>query len=404
MKLHFEDPEMDGELQRTLIAANAACADLGETMATASRITEGDYDSWYSEWAATARRAQERAATAATAGHRVSARQAFLRATEYWRQAIFFIRHDLDDARLQDGWHAHRANFAAAIRLFDDDVVVDNISFEGASLRAYLFRASDSDSRVTGAGRPVVVAPCGFDSTAEAGYSATAYMAMRHGYDCVVFEGPGQGGVLYDQRVPMRPDFETVLPPVIDWVLAQPDVDASRIALIGRSFGGYLAPRAASGEPRVKALITDPGQYDFVSRIVPKLVDEATWAKVLAADAAVDAELQHMLEGPHNQEYFGARMATMGAVTVGDFLRMQPSYTLDGRVRDIRCPVLVTEGEGDFASQSQKLFDGLTSPKTFIRFTELDGAGGHCAGMGATTFEEAVFDWLDDTFPVASDD
>jgi hypothetical protein len=397
MKLFFDDAEMDGQLQRTLIAANAGSADLGETLATASRVTPGDYDSWFDEWAVVARRSEARASAALTTGHRVTARQAFLRASEYWRQAFFFIRHDLDDHRLQEAWPAHRAAFTSAIPLFDHDVVIDDVALDGAALRAYLFRAPDHLSAGTGAGRPVVVAPCGYDSTAEAGYAATAYMALKRGYDCVVFEGPGQGGVLYDQRVPMRPDFEVVLTPVIDWLVAQPDVDAAKIALVGRSFGGYLAPRAASVEHRIAALVCDPGQYDFVSRLVGKLFDEEYWEKVLAADPATDAELEAMLDTPHNREYFGARMTTMGAATVGDFLRLQPGYTLEGRVGDITCPVLVTEGEGDFASQSQVLVDHLTTQTTFARFADAEGAGGHCEGMGATLFEEVTFDWLDAT-------
>lgn len=44
MKLYFDDAEMDGQLQRSLIAANAGAADLGEVMATAAKITPGSYD------------------------------------------------------------------------------------------------------------------------------------------------------------------------------------------------------------------------------------------------------------------------------------------------------------------------------------------------------------------------
>ncbi len=104
-------------------------------------------------------------------------------------------------------------------------------------------------------------------------------------------DGPGQGGMLYEQRVPMRPDFETVLTPVIDWVSKQPGVDAQRLAVVGRSFAGYLAPRAAAFEKRLAALVCDPGQVEFVSRIVPKMFDEATWQRVLAGDAALDKKL-----------------------------------------------------------------------------------------------------------------
>ena len=30
---------------------------------------------------------------------------------------------------------------------------------------------------------------------------------------------------------------------------------------------------------------------------------------------------------------------------------------------------------------------------------EAEGAGGHCEGLGATLWEDAVFDWLDRTLP-----
>jgi dienelactone hydrolase len=38
---------------------------------------------------------------------------------------------------------------------------------------------------------------------------------------------------------------------VVDYLLSRPDVDPERIALIGLSFGGYLAPRAATAEHRL---------------------------------------------------------------------------------------------------------------------------------------------------------
>ena len=390
----FDDVEFDAQLGRTLIAAHARAADLGEALATAGRITAGDHDSWSDEWAATARRAHASAGAALAAGHPVTAAGAFLRASEYWRQSFFFHRHDIASARVQDGWAGHRDAFRAALPLLGLDVDRADIPFEAATLGAYLFRAPTTRP---GAGRPVVLLPCGFDSTAEAGYVATGYMALRHGYDVLCVEGPGQGGMLYDQHVAMRPDFEVVLRAVVDWLVGREDVDASRLAVIGRSFAGYLAPRGVSGEPRIAALVVDPGQYDFVSRIVGRQLDEVTWAKVLAADPTTDAELEHLRDDPHGREYCGARMATQGAATVGDFLRMQPGYTLRGRAELITCPTLVTEGEGDFASQGDRLVAALGAPVTVHRFAAADGGGGHCEGLGATLFEDVVFDWLDET-------
>lgn len=47
--------------------------------------------------------------------------------------------------------------------------------------------------------------------------------------------------------------------PVVDYLATRADVDMSKLALIGNSFGGNLAPRAASGEHRFSAVISNDG-------------------------------------------------------------------------------------------------------------------------------------------------
>jgi hypothetical protein len=368
VKFFLEDPEFDAQLQRTATAINAASADLGEALAVAGRAKPGDFEDWYVQWSSLAEATSKKARLAAEAGHAITAGKAYLRATEYWRQSIFFIRRDLDDARLQRGYRAHRAAFRAAIPFLPWSVTTAEIPMEGAMMGAYLLRPK-ADSRSP---RPTLLIPCGYDSTAEAGYSMTAYMALPRGYNVLLWDGPGQGGMLYE-----------------------PGVDPGRLAMIGRSFGGYLAPRAAAFEKRLAALVCDPGQMEFVSRIVPKMFDEATWRQVMDGDAALDAKLEGLLSSPSKREWFGARMATMGAKTVGNFLRLQPAFSVAATAHTINCPTLIMDGEGDFASQSRALFDLLTCEKKFIQLTEAQGAGGHCGGLGQTLWEEAVFDWLD---------
>lgn len=56
--------------------------------------------------------------------------------------------------------------------------------------------------------------------------------------------------------------------PIVDHVLAHSIedlsfVDIGKIALVGLSFGGYLAARAAAYEPRLAAVICIDSVYDF---------------------------------------------------------------------------------------------------------------------------------------------
>jgi dienelactone hydrolase len=53
----------------------------------------------------------------------------------------------------------------------------------------------------------------------------------------------------------------------IDYLVARPELDPDRIAVIGISMAGYYAPRAVAFEPRVKAYIGWSGCYSVSARI-----------------------------------------------------------------------------------------------------------------------------------------
>jgi pimeloyl-ACP methyl ester carboxylesterase len=242
-----------------------------------------------------------------------------------------------------------------------------------------------------------VLAPGGYDSTAEELYP-TIRAGVSRGYGVLAFDGPGQGGTLYEERVPMRPDWEAVIPPVVDAVLERRGIDPERIALLGRSFGGYLAPRAASGEPRLAALIVDPGQYDLGAGLSERMPKQLFDRLDEDSDEAREA-FQSLLASEHGRRLFGPRMATHGAKTVQEYCRMIRDYTMSGRAESIGCPTLVCDNETDAIStgQGQQLYDELRCPKEFVRFTAAEGAEGHCEGMAAVVFYERAFDWLDST-------
>ena len=66
-------------------------ADIGECLSTAYRIKEGDFESWHQEWLKTAKRVHKYADESFAAGHKVSAREAYLRASNYYNAAEFLL-------------------------------------------------------------------------------------------------------------------------------------------------------------------------------------------------------------------------------------------------------------------------------------------------------------------------
>lgn len=130
--------------------------------------------------------------------------------------------------------------------------------------------------------------------------------ASRRGYHVLMFDGPGQGSMLVQQGVPMRPDWEVVIDAVVDVAVALPNVDTDRLVLNGWSLGGYLAPRGASGEPRLAACVADPGQFGMAGGFAAYAVKGASpeEARDLSTlDQSIVDKLQQMIDGDRIQHW-----------------------------------------------------------------------------------------------------
>ncbi|RNB90282.1 alpha/beta fold hydrolase [Brevibacillus fluminis] len=395
MKCIFEDQTFSFELLRTMGYAPFGGADIGECLTTAYRIEEGNFESWYNEWYKTAERIHALAEESMSRGKRVSARECYLRAHNYYRTAEFFLHGDQNDPRILDTWGKSRNAFRKAIQLFDTPVDEVKIPYEDTFLPGYFYRVDESP-------RPTLLIHGGFDSTGEELYLEVVASALQRGYNCLTFEGPGQGAVIREQRLPFRHDWEKVVTPMVDYLETRPEVDAKRIAIIGISLGGYLAPRAAAYEHRLAACVANDGLFSNQFGEIGRRFYPGN-----PQDFENPAFVEQFI-GVLMSKSIGVRWAiengmfTYQAKNIHELIEKTEPITLAGVADKITCPTLVVEAAEDhfFAGQPQMLYDALTCPKTFMRFTAEESAEEHCQFGALLYFNQRMFEWLDETLQV----
>ncbi len=391
--LIFKDPQYSFQTLRAVGYSVSEGADVGEVLKTAYAIEAGDDESWYTQWLKTAERCESNGREFLASGSTVAARREFLKASNYYRTAEFFLHIHPDDPRILSTWKKSRDAFLKAAELSPRPIVPLKIPYEDTTLPGYLCLADES-----GVKRPLLIVHTGFDGTKEELYLETACFAVERGYNVLLFEGPGQGEVIRVQKLPFRPDWENVVRPVVDFALTLKEVDTKRIALMGISLGGYLAPRAAAYEKRIMACIANGGVYDFhtAANLSP---EQEKYLDIPQAAEAMDKEIAKRMESdPSLRWAMGNGMFTFHAKSPTEWLRMTRAYNMREAAPKISCPTLVVDsaGDRDMPGQAKKLYAALTCPRDYLLFTKEDGAEEHCQ-MGAMLISNArILDWLDD--------
>ncbi|HEX5497879.1 MAG TPA: alpha/beta fold hydrolase, partial [Thermomicrobiales bacterium] len=368
------------------------------------RIGKGDASAWHREWVATADRIAAIGDSCAAAGRRVSAQEAYFRASNYYRVSYYPLYGTPVDPRLVAAFDAETTAFLNGAALSDFPIEAVEIPFEGATLPGYLVTVDDS-----GQPRPTIVHTNGYDSDIQEMYFAHAPAAIRRGYNVLLYDGPGQGRNLIKDGMHLRPDWETVVRPVIDYALTRPEIDPAKIALSGWSLGGFLAPRGAAFEHRIAALIADPGLWDMRDAVVRQLpLTDAQKAAFPNIDPALLDPMEVWLKSPEAPPMLHWSLIQRGFWVNGvdsvfalfvDLSR----YELSPVAKNIACPTFISQAEDDpLAAFAPQLYAAITQPKVLVPFTAAEGAGMHCEAMARTLYDQRMFDWLDETLGVGA--
>jgi hypothetical protein len=386
------DPILDQVMLFYLSQAWGGQTDVGEVLETSRRVRADDPNSWSREWLSTADRVRGTAEKSEKAGHRMTAGQAYLRASSYYR-AVLHRHLDPTAPEVRVITEKEIAAYTAALRLLPLPARAVKIPYEGTTLPGYFFR-----SPVAGKKAPLLIVHQGRDAWAE-DCTYVAVEAGKRGWHCLVVDGPGMGKTIRLQSLPFRADWERVITPVVDFALRQPGVDASRIALVAFSMGGILAPRAAAFEKRLKLLVANPGVYDW-SRTYTDFLSAFDPAVATLPDKDPEAfnTLMAQLGSQSPLIAWGMKdsMWRHGVSTPAQLMTEIKKYSLKGLAGKITAKTLVIDGDAEEFGQARELYDALTCPKDYMRFTAAEAAELHVQTGSLAVQTHRVFDWLED--------
>jgi 2,6-dihydroxypseudooxynicotine hydrolase len=310
------------------------------------------FEDWPQAWAAVGREHERRADEAEKAGNAITAAGFRRLAALAWHFGFFAHPRPLD-AWVEAQRHKAALYRRAAPYLSPPAEFVE-VGFRNIRLPAYLRRPS-------GAQRPpVILFISGLDSTKEE-HSTFEDVLLRRGLATLTFDGPGQGVVW--EHLPGIVEWEQAASAMVDFVQSRTDLDGERIGAAGVSLGGYLAPRCAALEPRIRAAAACGGLFDLGAR-----------------------DLSDNLHTPRFLHFWKAADA--------DTLRpILARATLDGVIQQLDRPLLVVHGARDDITPvegGRRIYDAAGGPKDWVLFPE----GNHVCNNIPHLYRPLVADWL----------
>jgi len=262
-----------------------AGVDYNDFLVTTGRIEA--WEQWLDEWSRTAEVHAELARQAEGAGHRTTAGEAWVRAAVCFHFAKFVWVLDAERSRVA----AERAIEALyrAHRLLDPTAERIEAALDGARVVANLRRPPAVERP------PLVILIPGLDSTKEE-FFLLENVFLERGMATASLDGPGQGEGGFE--LPIRPDYEVAVAALLDALHGRSDLDLDRVGALGVSLGGYYAPRAGAFEPRLRAVASISGPYNFGDCWdgVPPLTRETFVARSGAGDEVEGRERASQLD------------------------------------------------------------------------------------------------------------
>ena len=378
-KIKFaEDILTDALVKHVLGLCYCNMADAGEIFEAIALLDKENKreNDWKDAWKTIAERVQERAEKYESAGKNISASTAYLRAATYWRVSTMYFEH-VNDEDMKKFTKISFDCYEKYLQLSDYPGKYIEIPYENTYLPGHFYCSPKAKEKA-----PILIVTPGRDTWAE----DTRWIvngAIQRGIHCLTYDGPGQGYALRLQDLKFRNDWENVLGPVIDYVEKNiPEVDNSKIICMGTSFGGFLLPRVAAFDKRIKLCIADPGSSSWGNAIIPRLQMLQNMPK----------EIRPKFMNIMVEDY-----AWKHGVSEENIIEELKKYDNTDVIDKITCKVLVLDGTAETSpGAALKFYEMLKCPKDYILFDENTTAQCHTQMGGYATATEYIFNWIED--------
>ena len=393
-----EDSSFSFQLLGTLAQAVHSGADISPVLGVARDVEAGNLTSFSHAFYELANATKQAALDPENAYDPINVRDTWFAAATYFRNADFYLHGNWNDPLINYLWEEQVHAFDQAISALPIPGKRVRIPADGFVVEAIWYRSSSEDAR-----RPTLILGNGYDGSQEDLYHTVVVPALARGWNCITYEGPGQPLVRRRQDLGFIPDWERVVSPVVDYLLASQctAVDPTRLVLFGYSFGGYLAARAAAFEPRLSAVMLDGGIMDTHEAFSAQLPPEALEVFNSGNKTAFDALVQSITNDPDvpTALRWGVQQGLWSFRTESayDFLQMSRLYNLTDVIHQIKVPVWTADAEleGFFVGQSAKVKEALGEQATYHLFKGT--AGYHCQLGAFNELNRVMFSWLKKT-------
>ncbi|MGA0114630.1 MAG: alpha/beta hydrolase family protein [Burkholderiales bacterium] len=341
------------------------------------KTRQGEPEAWQQEWCAMAAQVEKTADAAAARGLDRTAGNYYLRAGNYYYTGERFIPPG--EAKATVGRKAYRCYREGLTRRHPEIEFVE-VPYEGKTLPALFMKAPGVSLRA-----PTVVIFNGMDNCKEMSVIFAGLEFARRGMHTLAIDGPGQGETLRFRGIHSRYDYEVPGRAAYDYVAQRADVDASRVVIMGYSFGGYYSTRIAAFEKRYAAGVAMTALH----------WDLAGWQQKIKEKA--QAEGTKVAQSNFQFQW------VVGAPDTDSSIEVAKRFTLKDVAHQITMPFLVTHGANDRvvpAENAQKLYDAIGSTRKTLRvFSAEDGGAEHAHVDNRQVGVDFVADWIADNLP-----